>query len=465
MSFYHHLPSDSAKERFPHNSAAQFSIPIDDAQQLTGEWEVGVAQLVYSNCLYMFNGETIEIGKPRTKAYECDTGCRIDIPRWPKNDRKTAITFIVKFLNKHLKKVMKITFINGNHNSLRLKIEKGWVVCFSDLLRNRLGFFTNAFSDHDNYDHNYNTHHTKPITYYDENYFHVYAVPTNSKTLVKHIVLKEKNSDMTVETLVKKFNYHLQLNGEQVAVLKALETGHLIIEKMKDDDLVLVCSADFHTFLKHRFAALHLKVIARYFAHDYSNQFSKEWSISLYRKNSAPVGGHSFKTSVLSPHIIKSQREAVSYLNQHVDDPYIHFSLRKSSLFLRVTGSNIVLHMDNTVRDILGFDQNTFKSGDDVKASDGMSLTRRINYFQIYSNITTNARVGDTEAPLLAMIPFNPKECSILSERTFKKLHYLGIKSNYIPQIDISIYDDAGALVPFHKDAVTSITLHFRRKS
>ena len=44
-------------------------------------------------------------------------------------------------------------------------------------------------------------------------------------------------------------------------------------------------------------------------------------------------------------------------------------------------------------------------------------------------------------------------------------VHYTKLKSNYIPQIDIAIYDDAGALIPFHKDAVTSITLHFRMKS
>ena len=45
------LPSDAAKDRFPSNKAAQFSIPIDDAQQLNGQSEVAVAQLRYSNCL------------------------------------------------------------------------------------------------------------------------------------------------------------------------------------------------------------------------------------------------------------------------------------------------------------------------------------------------------------------------------------------------------------------------------
>ena len=121
--------------------------------------------------------------------------------------------------------------------------------------------------------------------------------------------------------------------------------------------------------------------------------------------------------------------------------------------------------MDNTLKDILAFDQNRFTSGNDIHAKDKTSTTRRINFFAVYSNITANVRVGNVEAPLLTMFPFNPRDCSILSERHFKKFHYIDLKSNYIPQIDISIYDDAGALVPFHQDAITSITLHFRRKS
>ena len=68
MSFYHILPSDAAKDRFPNNKAAEFSIPIDDTQQLTGQWEVVVAQLTYSSSLYTFDHETITIGESGKKA-------------------------------------------------------------------------------------------------------------------------------------------------------------------------------------------------------------------------------------------------------------------------------------------------------------------------------------------------------------------------------------------------------------
>lgn len=171
----------------------------------------------------------------------------------------------------------------------------------------------------------------------------------------------------------------------------------------------------------------------------------------------------SLTTKVLMPYIIRTVQDAVDYLNKVIEDERIRFTVTENILSVSVSGKDIILTMDDILRDILGFDQNTFKSGD-TKASAKISLSRRINYFQIYSNIGVDVRVGDTEAPLLAMIPYNPKDCSVLSERHFKKLHYINLKSNYIPQIDISVYDDAGALVPFHKDAITSLTLHFRRK-
>lgn len=461
-SIIHILPSDAAKERFPNNHAAQYSIPIDDEQQLTGQWEVAMVQLSHSNCLYTFNGEVIDIGEPRTKAFQCDTGCRVTIPRWFTKDRQSTVKFIVNYLNRACKKILKLTAASEDYIHLKREVTPGWVVCLSHSLKHEWGSIGNALTSDDNYTEDY---HARNVAFnYRKGDFYVDLVPTNDKTLVKNIVLKAKNSDMTIDTLVNKFNFLLQVNGEKVAKLVTTPSGHIIIDKLKDDDLVLVCSKAFHQFLAHRTAAVHGKYDSRFVSHNYSNQFDKEWSVALYKKNTNPVGGHHFKSKVLSPRSFTSTDEAVRYLNDVVDDSRIHFKIRERMLSLTVGGRKIVMQMDNTLRDILGFDQNRFESGHTVKATAPLSLTRRINYFQIYSNIGINIRVGDTEAPLLTILPYNPKQCSILSERHFKTLHYVDLKSNYIPQIDIAIYDDAGALVPFHKDAVTSITLHFRTK-
>ena len=71
--------------------------------------------------------------------------------------------------------------------------------------------------------------------------------------------------------------------------------------------------------------------------------------------------------------------------------------------------------------------------------------------------------MGDTQAPLLAILPFNAKECEPHRERTFKNPMYIGLARDHISQIDIEIRDDAGQLVPFHDDALTTLRLHFRK--
>ena len=106
------------------------------------------------------------------------------------------------------------------------------------------------------------------------------------------------------------------------------DTGHLVIDKFKNDDLVLVCSEGFHKFLNHRSAALHGHYNMRYMTYNDRNQFSEEWSVSLYRKNIKPLGTFSFKTKVLENRIMKSEKDAVNYLNEVVDDSRIKFKLK-----------------------------------------------------------------------------------------------------------------------------------------
>ena len=455
--------SNASKSRFPDNTAAQFTIPIDDAQQLTGEWEVAIAQLSYSNCLYTFNNEVITLKEKRTKAYQCDEGCRVYIPRWSDEMKRSDVTkFIIDFLNKTLEKIA--TFTPDKKNKfISHKIENGWMISLSPSLQTDLGFQSDTLTSYDNYPSNDISKGGKTIPYKRDYYIHLIA--KNEKTFVKKIVLKSKNMDMIPETLLGKFNYLLQMDGEQVAKMTYEKTtGHITIEKLRDDDLVLLCSKSFHQFLKHRSAAVHGKNKMRFLKHASSQQYASEWSVSLYRKSSQPLDGYTYMRKVLAPCMIRSLEQAVEYLNETINDKDIKFTIRNGHLQCEIQ-RDVEVSMENTLRDILGFDENHLKRYTGNRASAKLSLTRRINYFQVYSNIGVNIRVGDTQAPLLTMIPYNPKDCSMLSERIFKKLLYVNLKSNYIPQIHIAIYDDAGELVPFHKDAITSLTLHFRLKA
>ena len=94
MSFYHFLHSNAAQKRFSSNQAANFSIPIDDIQQLNGDWEVGVTQLVHSNCLYTFNHEILQIDETLTQAYQYEEGTRVYVPLFITKEHPSNIKMI-----------------------------------------------------------------------------------------------------------------------------------------------------------------------------------------------------------------------------------------------------------------------------------------------------------------------------------------------------------------------------------
>ena len=100
----------------------------------------------------------------------------------------------------------------------------------------------------------------------------------------------------------------------------------------------------------------------------------------------------------------------------------------------------------------------------DFLSSAPISLSRRIQYFYIYSDVCDMVRVGDTKAPLLSILPFNAKECRLLTEKRFTLPMYVPVKKTHISSITVEIYDDAGKIIPFHSDALTSIRLHFRKQ-
>lgn len=465
MSFYHFLHSDAAKATFANNEAANFSTPIDHIQQLDGQWEVGVSQLVYSNCLYTLNHEIITIEEKLTSAYQFEKGCRVNIPVCEEREQSSVQKHIYNFLNKACEHIATFTPLRTKIVTYRHQVDKDWIVALSPSLKRQLGYSTNVLTSDDTYPSKYVN---KDIVY-SAGEFYVDLIPKNDGTLIKKIVFKEKNQDLTIDSLVKKFNFLMRRDGRQVATLEMVDTTVLTLNKTSNDDIVIVFSKHFQEFLENRLSAIHGKQREQGIRFDSTNQYSNEWAVSLYRKGEVIISesmiNKTTKRKEFLPSIIHSIPEGVQHLNQVIDDERITFHQEENILSLEVGGKDIQVTMDDTLMDILGFDQNTFISNSITKASAPMSLTRRINYFQIYSNVGIDMRIGDVEAPLLTMIPFNPKYCNTLSERTFKKVNYIPLKSNYISHIDISIYDDAGVLVPFHKDVVTSIVLHFKLKT
>ena len=130
---------------------------------------------------------------------------------------------------------------------------------------------------------------------------------------------------------------------------------------------------------------------------------------------------------------------------------------------MKVTEENVIVTMSKSLRDIFAFDESQFKGKGIYTGSGEFSLTRRILYLYIYSNISKYVPIGDTQAPLLAVIPFESGECRILREVKFQNPVYVPVRSEHISQIDMLICDGAGERVPFMHDATTVARLHFRK--
>ena len=81
-----------------------------------------------------------------------------------------------------------------------------------------------------------------------------------------------------------------------------------------------------------------------------------------------------------------------------------------------------------------------------------------------FTRVTAYVHIGNTKAPLLAVIPFHvTKSCNRLKEKNFKQVMYVPVIADCISQIDIGIYDGTRQLIPFTRDTATALLLHFRQ--
>lgn len=170
------------------------------------------------------------------------------------------------------------------------------------------------------------------------------------------------------------------------------------------------------------------------------------------------------KTITIPPCSFEKVDAAIQFINSRINDNRIRLDCTSKRVTLYITDAKLSVTFDNTLRDILAFNKNTYEGPLTYTANGNFSLIRCIQYLYIYSNLASNVRIGNTESPLLAIVPFLVNgSCSLLTEKIFKIPMYISIKQRRVSQIDIAIYDGAGQPVPFVSDAVTTVCLHFRQ--
>ena len=335
-------------------------------------------------------------------------------------------------------------------------------VVLSESLMKRFKLWQDVLSTWDNYKSNYSPLQHDTTQQSDD--YHIILIPPSHYK--RRLPIKDANKNMSMEDFMKRFNRFF----EGIATIN-FEPGHdskrFIMKKLRDDDgFVIILSPSLHQMTAFRQAGLYKEKSAKFLNYNLEKAFKSTWEVDVFYISNFEDMSAAMKIPItLKSQSFKDHNEAISYLNETLKDDNITFSLDKSNaLQMKIKEDATSITFSDTLRDIFAFDQNTYGGRGTYSASAVFSLSRRINYLYVYCDVNDYVRIGDTEAPLLAVIPFNPIKCiSLLQEKVFKLPMYVPVIKNPISQIDIGIYDGAGQLVPFAADSVTSIRLHFRK--
>ena len=455
MSFYHILTSNVASETFPNNCASQFSTPIHNPYDFNGKWEVALTKMTHSNCVYTFSGERLVIEDALMSQGVIDRlNTHIKIKLSFSKSRLPYDEFVTQLEENVLKHVL-LKHV--------LKIERGkqvmWKVLHPDLfivlskdLQAAARVWSPVITAEDRWPGNVS--HSKDISIKDA------SIIIGKKTVnAEHYILKEENTEMTLSDLVRTFNNKLPTKVTRIAPASYFEYQFSKLES--DDDIVLLFNKGLNELLNFNHAGYLVRDIISFSTMLRPSSYTLPWIVTLIRLKPEP-----FTLSRVIHRLDQKQftttDEACGYLNSL--DKRVTFSCSSQNIIsMDIRSKFVTVKFDDDLRDILAFDKKEYRGSASYTASDTLSLTRRIHYLYVYSNINQLIRIGDTQAPLLAILPFDKSKCVPHIERTFKYPMYISLMRNHIAQIDIEIRDDAGQLVPFTKDALSTLRLHFRQ--
>ena len=469
MDFYHILPSHSSSSTYPKNDASLFTIPIEPPYILDENWEVGLMNLTHSNCIDTFANESITIYEKfedYTVLRKYTSPIEVSLSKPKSKKQPDIIKEVLNELKEKSDGMLDFQLMlnkNKDVNSLFWNVKTNdYYFIFSKKLLKILQLDTDIFTAWDMF-------YVKRLsikTIDDDDIdggLSFVCVPFSYNR--KKIVIKEGNEELEITDLINRFNKALNIKGTQFATLELLSDNSVKFSKLYDDSNAVLLSQEFHEAMRHKHSGLFKPASQSFLPYDLSYSFKRKFYVYLYEiLYVRPFNFQLTNTISLKRQQFLKEQSAINYVNERLKNEGIDFKLKEDkTVQMTIARRHIGITFDNDIRDIFGFDKNTYEGKGVYESSTPLSLTRHIQYFYFYSDICDMVRIGDTKAPLLASIPFNAKECRLLTEKRFTLPMYVPVKKTYISQITVSINDDAGKLVPFHRDSITTLRLHFRK--
>lgn len=134
------------------------------------------------------------------------------------------------------------------------------------------------------------------------------------------------------------------------------------------------------------------------------------------------------------------------------------------SLFV---GNGTSIRFSQNIMNILGFKQrcNEYFTTGTYNADLATDIMEGFNALYLYTNIVHTTIVGDSEVPLLRVVPLKPRKASQNHIfQSFQHIQYHPVIKSQTDVIEINIRRDNGVLVPFSSGKVI-LTLHFKKTS
>ena len=466
MDFYHVLPSNSCLNYFPNNNASKFSTPIDNPYVLPDEWEIALTNLCHSNCVYTFNNDKIIVEETVTiseVAYRTSGLLKVMLPVPSTTNPALAREILADVINQKFKTILELQMSSDYKHCKWNILNHDFYIIVSSALEVFYGLWSDVLTEGDDRFNNYMPFFRTEIPSKQEDLYIMLALKREN-THHKYIetTLKRANEKITPEELTKRINWNIQPGFIK---MRANTSNQFVLEKLENDHHLLLLNEPFRkalTFLRrgmyHPGAQQHLEASFNDVKNPWTITTIDFKTITLYRDKSR-------KIVTLPPRSFDEEKEAIQFVNNLINEKAITFDCdMKKRVILNISDPKFSVTFEDSLRDIFAFDMNSYSGKQSHTAKGKLSLNRCIEFLYIYANIIDHVRVGNTEVPLLAIVPFsNTDKCSLLNEKTFKSPMYIRVSRDRISQIDIAIYDGAGQVVPFVSDAVTKLLLHFRQ--
>ncbi|MEL7308396.1 MAG: hypothetical protein AAGK05_11365 [Pseudomonadota bacterium] len=407
MSFHHVLASNVSPNIFPNNNASKFSTPLHHPYEMKGKYEVALMNMTYSACVNTFSNDELKTVLPYSSHRLSNTKVPV---RLRLNKDNNVEGFLQEMMTK-LEGIIKFHFIGGYITWKEMKSDL--CIVFSEHLTKKLKLQTSVITPWDMIPWSCETLDLKALLGEDA-YIIIAPIAENAKV----ISLKNELEIISFQKLKERFNTRISIAHMQLLE----ETETMVTTTTTHPNQALLFSPSLHQALLYRQGGMFLNEATKKLPSTSPHIFKESWHVTMINLETVHEWSSKLRTTVkLPPCSFSHTHDVIPYLNQYVQNAGIVFEIDKNSyltLHMREKDSSIVF--SDTLRDIFAFDKNQYDGVGKYRASDALSLTRRIHYLYVYSNISDYVRVGNTEVPLLAVFPFESGGvCDNLVEKTF----------------------------------------------